>query len=47
MERKHPPNLIQRPIGEACIEEAEHLCHNDEIKQIYAKRKKTIERVFA
>ncbi|GIN62140.1 hypothetical protein J27TS8_21330 [Robertmurraya siralis] len=29
------------------IEEAEHLCHNDEIKQIYAKRKKTIERVFA
>ena len=29
------------------LEEAEHLRHNDEIRQIYARRKETIERVFA
>ncbi|GIN60570.1 hypothetical protein J27TS8_05630 [Robertmurraya siralis] len=34
-------------MWKAYIEEAEHLRYNDEIKQIYAKRKETIERVFA
>ncbi len=29
------------------MEEAEHLRHSYDIKQIYAKRKETIERVFA
>ncbi len=32
---------------EGYVEEANHLRHFDEIKQIYAKRKETIERVFA
>lgn len=46
-ESKNHQKLIQRHIWEAYVEEAEHLRHNDEIKQIYAKRKETIERVFA
>ena len=29
------------------MEEAEHLRHHVEVKKIYAKRKETIERVFA
>jgi len=40
-------NLYNVLLGKAYIEEAEHLRYNDEIKQIYAKRKETIERVFA
>lgn len=28
-------------------EEREHLCHHVEVKEIYAKRKETIERIFA
>lgn len=35
------------PYWDPYLEEAEHLRHTDEIKQIYAKRKGTIERVFA
>jgi hypothetical protein len=46
-ESKNHQKLIQRHIWEAYVEEAEHLRHSVEIKQIYAKRKETIESVFA
>lgn len=46
-ESKNYTKLIQRHIWEAYVEEAEHLRHHEEIKLIYAKRKETIERVFA
>lgn len=39
--------LIQRHVWEDYLEEADHLRHTEEIKKIYAKRKETIERVFA
>lgn len=39
--------LIQRHIWEGYLEEAEHLRHKQEIKEIYARRKESIERVFA
>ena len=39
--------LIHRHIWEDYLEEAEHLRHKQEVKEIYAKRKETIERVFA
>jgi Transposase DDE domain len=39
--------LIQRHIWEDYLEEAEHLRHKQEVKEIYARRKETIERVFA
>jgi transposase len=39
--------LIQRHIWEQFVEEADHLRHTKEVKQIYARRKETIERVFA
>ncbi|QDQ03341.1 hypothetical protein FOH38_07430 [Lysinibacillus fusiformis] len=32
---------------EDCVEEVEHLRHIYTIRQIYARRKETIERVFA
>jgi hypothetical protein len=38
---------ISRHIWAHYIEEADHLRHTEENKQIYAKRKETIERVFA
>jgi IS5 family transposase len=46
-ESKNHQKLIQRHIWEAFLEEAEHLRHTYEMKQIYARRKETIERVFA
>lgn len=46
-ESKDHTKLIQRHIWEAYVEEAEHLRHHMEVKEIYAKRKETIERVFA
>lgn len=46
-ESKNHTKLIQRHIWEVYVEEAEHLRHHQEIKLIYAKRKETIERVFA
>ncbi len=46
-ESKHHQKLIQRHIWASYVEEAEHLRHSYDIKQIYAKRKETIERVFA
>lgn len=39
--------LIQRHIWEGYVEEADHLRHQKDIKEIYARRKETIERVFA
>ncbi|QCJ45501.1 IS1182 family transposase (plasmid) [Bacillus sp. S3] len=44
---KNHQKLIQRHVWEAYLEEAEHLRHTDENKIIYARRKETIERVFA
>ena len=46
-ESKNCTKLIQRHIWEGYVEEAEHLRHHNEVKEIYAKRKETIERVFA
>ena len=46
-ESKNHQKLVQHHIWETYVEEAEHLRHTTEIKQIYAKRKETIERVFA
>ena len=46
-ESKQHQKLIQRHIWESYVEEAEHLRHSNDIKQIYAKRKETIERIFA
>ena len=39
--------IIERHIWADYVEEADHLRHQNEIKQIYARRKETIERVFA
>ena len=46
-ESKDHTKLIQRHLWEEYVEEAEHLRHHLEVKEIYAKRKETIERVFA
>ena len=46
-ESKNHTKLIQRPIWADYLEEVEHLRHHQEVKSIYAKRKETIERVFA
>jgi hypothetical protein len=39
--------VVTRHIWQEYVEEADHLRHKPEVKQIYAKRKETIERVFA
>ncbi|MBR7679283.1 transposase, partial [Streptomyces daliensis] len=39
--------MIHRHIWQDHLDEADHLRHTEENKQIYAKRKETIERVFA
>ncbi|WP_110927851.1 IS1182 family transposase [Bacillus massiliglaciei] len=39
--------IIERHIWAQYVEEADHLRHQNDIKQIYARRKETIERVFA
>jgi len=44
---KEHKKLIQRHVWENYLEEADHLRHTIENKSIYAKRKETIERVFA
>ncbi len=44
---KNHQKLTQRHLWETSVEEVEHLRYSDDIKQIYAKRKETIERVFA
>ncbi|MFK4391993.1 hypothetical protein ABH916_003921 [Peribacillus frigoritolerans] len=38
---------MTRHIWQAYVEEADHLRHHQEVKPLYAKRKETIERVFA
>jgi len=45
--KSKPQKLIQRHVWEKYVEEADYLRHRQDIKQIYAKRKETIERVFA
>lgn len=44
---KNHQKLIQRHVWEEYLEEADHLRHTEENKNIYARRKETIERVFA
>lgn len=46
-ESKVHQKVITRHIWQEYLEEAEHLRHHEDVKQIYAKRKETIERVFA
>ena len=38
---------MTRHIWQTHVEEADHLRHHQDVKTIYAKRKETIERVFA
>ena len=38
---------MTRHIWQTHVEEADHLCRHQDAKPIYAKRKETIERVFA
>jgi hypothetical protein len=44
---KNHQKLIQRHVWEQYVEEVDHLRHQEEVKEIYARRKETIERVFA
>jgi transposase len=44
---KEHKKLIERHVWEHYLEEADHLRHTQENKSIYARRKETIERVFA
>lgn len=44
---KEHKKLIERHVWESYLEEADHLRHTQENKTIYARRKETIERVFA
>jgi hypothetical protein len=44
---KNHQKLIQRHIWEGYVEEADHLRHTKEVKEIYARRKESVERVFA
>lgn len=44
---KEHQKLIQRLVWENYLEEADHLRHTQENESIYARRKETIERVFA
>ena len=44
---KDHQKVVIRHIWQEYVEEAEHLRHHKDVKPIYAKRKETIERVFA
>ncbi len=44
---KDPRKIIERHIWAHHVGEADHLRHQSDMKQIYARRKETIERVFA
>lgn len=44
---KDHQKVVIRHIWKAYVEEADNLRHHQEVKPIYAKRKETIERVFA
>jgi transposase len=46
-ESKNHQKVVTRHIWQEYVEEAEHLRHHKDVKPIYAKRKETIERVFA
>ncbi|MFY4777463.1 IS1182 family transposase [Metabacillus sp. RGM 3146] len=46
-ESQNHQKVIERHLWQEHLEEVEHLRHTDENKSIYAKRKETIERVFA
>ncbi|RFU70045.1 IS5/IS1182 family transposase, partial [Peribacillus saganii] len=39
--------VVTRHIWQDYVEETDHLRHHKDVKPIYAKRKETIERVFA
>ncbi|TWV12367.1 transposase, partial [Klebsiella quasipneumoniae] len=47
IESRDHRKMIHRHIWQDHLDEADHLRHTEENKQIYAKRKETIERVFA
>ncbi|QVY62134.1 IS1182 family transposase [Cytobacillus gottheilii] len=44
---KNRQKVVTRHIWQEYVEEVEHLRHHKDVKPIYAKRKETIERVFA
>lgn len=44
---KNHQKVITRHVWQLYIEEADHLRHNCYIKRVYARRKETIERIFA
>ena len=44
---KNHQKVITRHVWQLYIEEADHLRHNCYIKKVYARRKETIERIFA
>ncbi len=46
-ESKPPKNRNSTYLADIYIEEADHLRHHEGVKPIYAKRKETIEQVFA
>ncbi|WP_407406932.1 transposase, partial [Peribacillus sp.] len=46
-ESKDHQKVVTRHIWQENMEEADHLRHHQDVKPIYAKRKETIERVFA
>ena len=45
--RKDRQKVVTRHIWQEYVEEADHLRHHKDVKPIYAKRKETIERIFA
>jgi hypothetical protein len=47
MQSKNQQKMIQRHVWHDYLDVAEDLRHSHEIKEIYGKRKETIERVFA
>jgi hypothetical protein len=47
IESKDCQKVVTRHIWQTHVEEADHLRHHQDVKPIYAKRKETIERVFA
>ncbi|CAK6475799.1 IS1182 family transposase ISBsp5 [Peribacillus frigoritolerans] len=46
-ESKDCQKVVTRHIWQTHVEEADHLRHHQDVKPIYAKRKETIERLFA
>lgn len=44
---KNSQKVVTRHIWQSYIEEADHLRHKTHVKEVYKKRKETIERVFA